>query len=858
MAPAAKRRRKNVADSSDEDEPDRRLPQDNMLTRFLNSSPNPKGGASAASSRPPTASPSPLKKSRNGPNLSPSASPSKSRARSQKKVKVEEKGKSGDLLTLFSKQVQRSQAASTVPKTTPIDEVDPISDDDDVSYFQAHSGSIVGEKARKRLRDGSQGDTSSATTRNPSQLFVRPTRPGRPGALDDDLRPWSERFGPVNLDELAVHKKKVADVRRWIEGVTQGTLRQRILLLKGAAGTGKTTTVRLLAREMGCELLEWRSPTQSFVPGMQSPSAQFEAFLGLGGKFGGLEIDSDTPENQKNQSEAAPATQRIILIEEFPNTFTRASTSLASFRNALSAYLSENTPSLMEFSRRPLANSVTPIILVVSETLLTTTSASADSFTAHRLLGPDIIRHPGTGTIEFNSIAPSLLTKALELVVLKEARKSGRRRTPGPQVLKRLGEIGDIRSAISSLEFLCLKGDEDGDWGARVTFAKPKRGAKGAITLTQGEVESLGQISERESSLGIFHAVGKVVYNKRDEAPTNDSVEVLPDYLRHHARPKRSQVSVDTLIDETGSDTSTFISALYENYVLSCETADPHQAAAAAPLDHLNGCIEALSDSDLLSPSWDSFFGGRGGGAYGGGRDVGSHIVRQDEMGFQVAVRGVLFALPHPVKRVASGPGRGADAFKMFYPTSIKLWRAKEEMEALIDVWSTKLLSGTGADARGSRSVTDGASLFLRAAKNNPSLPPPSGTAAAAAQGRGAAAEDAPAPLLSLGSAARRELLLDRLPYMAHLSRSRTLPLRARDLEKVVSFGGLGLAAGDEEAPDDEEAEAGGGGETWATDRPHEGRSPRKRSGGIRVKGGDGAVARKIEKLVLSDDDIED
>lgn len=58
MAPATKRRRKTV-DSSD-DEPDR--PQGNLLTRFLNSSPNPKARASAAASRGPTASPSPVKK----------------------------------------------------------------------------------------------------------------------------------------------------------------------------------------------------------------------------------------------------------------------------------------------------------------------------------------------------------------------------------------------------------------------------------------------------------------------------------------------------------------------------------------------------------------------------------------------------------------------------------------------------------------------------------------------------------------------------------------------------------------------------------------------------------------------------
>lgn len=32
-----------------------------------------------------------------------------------------------------------------------------------------------------------------------------------------DLRPWTERYGPRGLDELMVHKKKVADVKIWLE-----------------------------------------------------------------------------------------------------------------------------------------------------------------------------------------------------------------------------------------------------------------------------------------------------------------------------------------------------------------------------------------------------------------------------------------------------------------------------------------------------------------------------------------------------------------------------------------------------------------------------------------------------------------
>ena len=42
------------------------------------------------------------------------------------------------------------------------------------------------------------------------------------GVAGVDTRPWAERFEPRSLEELAVHKKKVSDVRNWLENVLQG------------------------------------------------------------------------------------------------------------------------------------------------------------------------------------------------------------------------------------------------------------------------------------------------------------------------------------------------------------------------------------------------------------------------------------------------------------------------------------------------------------------------------------------------------------------------------------------------------------------------------------------------------------
>ncbi|KAI0387527.1 Rad17-domain-containing protein [Hypomontagnella monticulosa] len=891
MAPPTKRQRRNIvhASSDDEEEPKSKK---NTLSNYLFSSPDrPSASAGAASratptspspvrkqsrllaSQPPISTSRPLQSSKNG-YKSASTSPEKPKTRSLAKAKRVEKEKTADLVTMFSKQAQRAPTVSPTKRDDIIS--DPISDDDDVGEHRAVNASRVGQNARKRFRDS---QTSSVPPISSSQKFLKPPRPQQGSTAEDDQRPWSERFGPVNLGELAVHKKKVADVRRWFEDVMAGRLRQRLLILKGAAGTGKTTTVRLLAKDMQYELLEWKNPVGSLGAnqGYQSASAQFEEFMGRGGKFGQLDTDLDSTPQSLEKSDDNENTRKIILIEEFPNTFTRSSTALTTFRNTILQYLAANTPSLASFGRQSSVDPITPIVMVISETLLTTTSASADSFTAHRLLGPEITRHPGCCIIEFNAIAPTLLAGALELIVQKEARKSGRRRTPGPLVLKRLGEIGDIRSAISSLEFLCLKGDGDTDWGSKVTFTKPKRGSKNEVSLTKGEMESLELVSQREASLGIFHAVGKVVYNKRDERPMSQQTpegqaEMLPSYMAHYSRPKRSEVSVDSLIDETGTDTHTFISALHENYVLSCESSGPSDPNSS--LDYINSCLEYLSESDLLSSSWDVFFRGRGTGASGfTGVDSASHALRQDEITFQVATRGLLFSLPNPVKRMSKTSGRGGgDAYKMFYPTSLKLWREKEELEGVVDHWASRLLKG---DETG-QNLTQGASAFRRpkpAGNNGEWINKYQVSSQRTSNQQAKKAEQSQdqqqsAPLLFLGSSARREMLLERLPYMAHIARGRKTALgtaRLREIEKVTAFSGIGDAADEDAVDGDDGAEQMG--EAWATDKPTEEGSPRKKRGpGIGLRQRTDASAGSmvaaptpsLQKLVLSDDDIED
>jgi len=749
-------------------------------------------------------------------------------------------------------QRQQSQTPSTSsqpPRASqdnlPEDILDDISGDEAPVAFAKTSRTTLAVKKRK-LKDGPSETSVDDIAAPPATQKFRKVSDGSKvpsNSVTEDLRSWTERFPPSDLSELAVHKKKVQDVRGVLETALSSRASPRLIVLKGPAGCAKTATVNLLAKNLGVEIVEWKNPAgaKDSSGTYVSVSAQFEEFVLRSGQYAGLQLaTSDGTTAVASVSNVHDEAPQIMLVEEFPNTAGRSSTALQAFRSTVQQFLA--MPRLS--STKP-----TPLVMIISEALLSSNTSSADSFTAHRLLGPQILNHPQTTVIEFNPVAVTYLTKALDQIVIKEARRSGRRRTPGPQVLKHIAETGDIRSAVSSLEFLCVRGDEDDMWSARVAFTKPKGGKKDAPPTKQ-EREALKLISNRESSLGIFHAVGRVVYNKRQD-PERPAPQP-PNHLPQHRRPKVPEADVDVLINELGTDTGTFVAALHENYALSCNSTTGEDA-----LDSLNGCIDALSDSDLLS--LDRFgFGTR---AYSGSAQDN---LRQDDMSFQAAVRGILLSLPSPVNRGGSGGagGRRSDAFKMFYPASLKIWKRREELEGTLDLVVQSLQHGSiGSIAPQAKTgKKEGVESWRR---NTDSL---ASTAAVDTD----ASDESPTLLSVINSSAKSELLLDRLPYTAQilskrpnissslLSNISTLTSLPSDVENTADLEDPAEDETRDPAGDDPEGE--GEGESRSRRRAQRGaavgRDTKKREtegGGLHIP-----IEHAVEKLVLSDDDIED
>lgn len=93
----------------------------------------------------------------------------------------------------------------------------------------------------KARRPAPKKTTASRLKNHGSKRFVMPLEYGNgvsrqspaPSTADVDQRPWAQRFGPSNLEEIAVHKRKVSDVRKWLEDAFAGRRKEVSLLVQG-------------------------------------------------------------------------------------------------------------------------------------------------------------------------------------------------------------------------------------------------------------------------------------------------------------------------------------------------------------------------------------------------------------------------------------------------------------------------------------------------------------------------------------------------------------------------------------------------------------------------------------------------
>lgn len=133
---------------------------------------------------------------------------------------------------------------------------------------------------------------------------------------------WSENFAPQSIDDLAVHTKKIEEVREWLKKWELNKSTGCVLLLTGPPGSGKTATIRLIAKELDLDISEWIIP--------------LDIDLNMNNKQEDDRVNTYT-ENQFDKfsdflyrssryvSVFANQRKRMLLVEDFPNIFIKDS-----------------------------------------------------------------------------------------------------------------------------------------------------------------------------------------------------------------------------------------------------------------------------------------------------------------------------------------------------------------------------------------------------------------------------------------------------------------------------------------------------------------------------------------------------
>ncbi|XP_028805932.1 cell cycle checkpoint protein RAD17 isoform X2 [Neltuma alba] len=140
---------------------------------------------------------------------------------------------------------------------------------------------------------------------------------------------WVHKHKPHSLEELAVHKKKVEEVKMWFEErlkPSKGVCGNNVLLITGQAGVGKSAAIHVISSHLGAILCEWSTPTpviwqehlhnSSSVTRTQYTSKldEFEAYVERIRKYGSLSA-------YLNGESKAPT---IVLIDDLPVTNGKA------------------------------------------------------------------------------------------------------------------------------------------------------------------------------------------------------------------------------------------------------------------------------------------------------------------------------------------------------------------------------------------------------------------------------------------------------------------------------------------------------------------------------------------------------
>uniref|UniRef100_A0A1J3CU27 Cell cycle checkpoint protein RAD17 n=1 Tax=Noccaea caerulescens TaxID=107243 RepID=A0A1J3CU27_NOCCA len=422
--------------------------------------------------------------------------------------------------------------------------------------------------------------------------------PGYERSKNADL--WVDKYRPRTLEELAVHKKKVEEVKLWFEeslNLSKGGIRNNVLLVTGQAGVGKSATIHLIASILGVTVYEWNAPiptvwqehVHNSSSGLKYTSKldEFENFVESTRKYGVI----------ASSSTGGTKSPVALLIDDLP---------LANGRHAFERL--QNCLTLLVRSTQM------PTVVLITDY----DKADSSDQTARSM--EDVqssLERAGALKVAFNPITKNSIKKTLQRISSEEHCK-----VTTVEIDQMAGASGgDIRHAITSLQLFSVKPELN-----HTKIESPMDNSyRGNEPTMHSEISSC---FGRDETLSLFHALGKFLHNKRET--DNIMVSDCSDSLVHDqfARLPLKMDAPEKVLSQAHGQAGRVVDFLHEN-VLDFVSDGAIEDA---------WCVSSyLAEADLLLAALRGKMSG--------------HNKTEDVLqsaGASVAVRGVLYGNKQP------------------------------------------------------------------------------------------------------------------------------------------------------------------------------------------------------------------
>lgn len=358
-----------------------------------------------------------------------------------------------------------------------------------------------------------------------------------------NTRTWVDKYSDISYQTgLVTSTRKSKEISEWLQAALQLS-RPRMLILAGPPGCGKTSALRVAARQLHCSVAIWHAPTTAQRYITMSLLEDFESFI-IGHRYQTLQLEQDETDNAADSSR-----RKLVLVKDLPISAGDSLEKRTTVQNLL-----------YDASRFAQC----PIVIVISD------SEKGVARTARFLLGAQLLSSPLTETIRVPAVSQTMMRRRIGEILRKEGITAQSERLDSMIV----SSMGDIRVTLNALQFSLTQGrDFTSNMRHRQDRAAGRRHRKRMRSAsTPKKPLTTLSLAGQDASLGMYHAVSKVLNNKRGK---DGSSKYVP----------------EDIIEHTRADPSSFLAFLHHNY-----------PSFFGNINDVVPALRSLCDADCLLP----------------------------------------------------------------------------------------------------------------------------------------------------------------------------------------------------------------------------------------------------------------